>query len=213
MKKLVFILAIAMIATGAYARDFVSPAGTILSPDGSTSQFNDKASQVKYENWEWPIDQTAYIPFVYQKLCQFDVFMDVGYWIQIDNCKDLKMKLKQMAINDYKGQVTVKISSNSVFKLQAVFDKDGGVDFGGDWKKDIAWTGGDDTYSGEIIGPGAGQSRTLTLTLTKVKLDKLVGGQNCLKVGTMTISVRPHVLLAGHVCWDNPCGQGVPGDN
>jgi hypothetical protein len=197
MKKLVFVLAIAMIACGAYARDFVAPAG-VTGP--SAPWYNTKASEIKGESWDWPIDGAPiYVPYQFQDLCTFKVKMDVGYWIQINNCKSLQLNLKQVDIHTYEGSVNPEFTANAEFEVSARFDKNS-VDLGGDWKKTITWT------PDNIVTAGT-STKNLKLKLEKVKLDNLAGGTNCLEIGTMTISVRPHVLLQCNFNFGDTCGQ------
>jgi len=186
MKKCVFIMAIALLSVGAYGRDFVTPAG--VDSGNSPDWLNNKGKEMKAENYEWPVDTADfYIPFQAQNICTFKVKMDVGYWIQIDNCRDLVMNLKQIEIHKYTGCVQLKVSTNVDIKLGAFFTKtEANLSF--DNNPVFGWAPSD------VVAKGAeGQKINLTMTLNKVNLAKLNGGDNCKEIGTITITVKPLV--------------------
>jgi hypothetical protein len=173
MKKVVFIVAIALLSVGAYARDYVTPTGSTVDweYDGATSER-------KAESYNWPASYNA------QDICVIPVRMDVGFWIKVNGCKDLKLNLKQVEIHKYSGSVDVSINTNVNIKLSASWSKDANVNLGG--------------YGNSVsVNPSTldapGGTVTVSLTLTNVDLSNLQGGQNCLQVGTVTLKVTPNV--------------------
>lgn len=170
MKKVVFIVAIAMLSVGAYARDFVTPQGSTVDweYDGATSER-------KAESYNWPAE------YKYQDICAIPVRMDVGFWIKVSGCKDKRLNLKQVSIHQYSGSVDVSISCNVNIELATYYT--GKVDVGG-WSESSV-------SPSTLNSPGG--TATISVALHDVDLSKLAGGTNCLEVGTVTLQVRPNV--------------------
>jgi hypothetical protein len=179
MKKVVFIVAIALLSVGAYARDYVTPEGSKVDweYDGATSER-------KAESYNWPAT------YDYQDICVIPVRMDVGFWIKVNGCKDLRLNLKQVEIHKYSGSVDVSINCNVNIKLSVSWSKADGVNLGGYWSSAGVSPSTLDAPGGTV---------TVSLTLGGVDLSNLQGGQNCLQVGTVTLKVAPNVtpVLAG----------------
>jgi hypothetical protein len=179
MKKVVFIVAIALLSVGAYARDYVTPEGSKVDweYDGATSER-------KAESYNWPAT------YDYQDICVIPVRMDVGFWIKVNGCKDLRINLKQVEIHKYSGCVDVSINSNVNIRLSTSWAKKDGVDLGG-------YGNSTSVTPNTLDAPGG--TVTVCVTLTSVNRQNLQGGQNCFEVGTVTLRVRPNVtpVLAG----------------
>jgi hypothetical protein len=180
LKKSVFVLAIALLSVGAYARDYVTPAGSTVD-----WEFDGATSERKAESYNWPAT------YDYQDICVIPVKMDVGFWIKVNGCKDLVLNLKQVEIHKYAGTVDVSIVSNVNIKLSVSWSKLSSVNLGGSYGNSVS------VNPSSLAAPGG--TVTISLTLTSVDLSNLVGGQNCLQVGTVTLKVRPDVtpVLAG----------------
>jgi hypothetical protein len=174
MKKALFIVAVALLSVGAYARDYVTPAGSTVDweYDGSTSER-------KAESYNWPASYNS------QDICVIPVRMDVGFWIKVNSCKDLKLNLKQVEIHKYSGSVDVSINTNVSIKLSASWTKDANVNLGSSYGNSVSVTP-------STLDPQGG-TVTIALTLTSVDLQNLTGGNNCLQVGTVTLKVTPNV--------------------
>ena len=196
MKKCLFIMAIALLSVGAYARDYVTPAGSTVD-----WEFDGASSERKAESWNWPAT------YDYQDIAVIPVRMDVGFWIKVNGAKDLVLKLKQVEIHKYSGTVDVSIVCNINIKLSVSWSKLSTVNLGG--------------YGNSVgVNPSSldapGGTVTISLTLSDVSLDSLAlgykdadgvvipgttkpGGTNSLQVGTVTLKVRPNVTpqLAG----------------
>jgi hypothetical protein len=182
MKKLLFVVAVvALLIPASYARDILKDAnGNPLNPDW---EYDGKDSERKAEAWNWPASYNAV------EVCVIPVRMDVGFWIKVNGCKDLKLDLKQVSIHSYQGQVDVSINCNVNIKLSA------------DWSKATGMPGMDKDYL--TVSPSTldapGGTVTIKLGLKNVDLQGLTGGQNCVQVGTVTLKVTPNVTpqLAG----------------
>ena len=180
MKKCLFVMAIALLSVGAYARDYVTPAGSTVD-----WEFDGNHSERKAESWNWPAT------YDYQDICVIPVRMDVGFWIKVNGCKDLRLDLKQVEIHKYSGCVDVTLVSNVNIKLSVSWSKKSGVDLGG-YSSSVSVT------PSSLAAPGGTVS--VCLTLSSVDLSKLLGGTNCFEVGSVTLKVRPDVtpqLAAG----------------
>jgi hypothetical protein len=178
MKKALFIVAVALLSVGAYARDYVTPEGSTVD-----WEYDGKHSERKAESWNWPASYNS------QDICVIPVRMDVGFWIKVNNCKDLKLDLKQVEIHKYQGQVDVSLVCNVSIKLSVSWSKASGMP-----------TMDQDYLSvtpSTLDAPGG--TVTIKLGLKNVDLGGLQGGTNCLQVGTVTLKVAPNVtpVLAG----------------
>jgi hypothetical protein len=179
MKKMVFIMTVALLTVGAYGRDYVTPAG-----DTVDWEFDGNHSERKAEAWNWPATYDM------KDVCVIPVRMDVGFWIKVVDCKTKKLNLKQVEIHKYSGSVDVNIQCNVNIVLGVYWSKKDGVSLGDYWA--------DASVSpGTLDAPGG--TATISLTLGNVNLSGLAGGTNCFTVGTVTLQVRPNVkpALAG----------------
>jgi hypothetical protein len=179
LKKSLFVVAIALLSVGAYAREYVTPDGSNVD-----WEYDGANSERKAESYNWPASYNS------QDICTIPVRMDVGFWIKVNGCKDLKLNLKQVEIHKYSGSVDVSINCNVNIKLSVSWSKASGVDLGG--------------YGSSVsVSPSTldapGGTVTISLTLKDVNLQNLEGGKNCLTVGSVTLKVAPNVTpnLAG----------------
>ncbi len=179
-KKGIFVLAVSLLTVGAYARDYVTPAG-----DTVDWEYDGSNSERKAEAWNWPAT------YDFKDVCVIPVKMDVGFWIKVLDSKKKELKLKQVEIHKYAGSVDVTIQCNVNIALNVYWTKKDGVDLGGSY------------YAQASVSPGTldapGGTATISLTLGDVDLSKLMGGANAIQVGTVTLQVRPNVrpVLAG----------------
>jgi hypothetical protein len=179
LKKSLFVVAVILLAGAGYAKDYVTPTSSTVdwAYDGTNSE-------VKAESYNWPATYEA------QDLCVIPVKMDVGYWIKVNNAKDLVLKLKQVEIHKYSGSVDVSLVCNVNIQLSVSWSKDANVNLGN-------YSSSATVTPSTLDAPGG--TVTVGLTLSSVDLSNLQGGQNCLQVGTVTLKVRPNVTpqLAG----------------
>jgi hypothetical protein len=182
LKKILFILTVALLAGGAYARDYVTPEG-----DKVDWEYDGKNSERKGESYSWPAE------YKYVDICIIPIKMDVGFWVKVENCKDLVIKLKQDHITEYSGCKKVKVFSNVSVEFTYSIKKLGaeGID---------ALVPGN--YSATITpsiledpAPG-GKEIEICVKLKDANLTKVLGGQNNLKVAELTLKVRPNVVPA-----------------
>jgi len=181
LTKGIFVLAVSLLTVGAYARDYVTPAG-----DTVDWEYDGSSSERKAESWNWPAT------YDYKDVCTIPVRMDVGFWVKVIDCKDKKLDLKQVSIHKYSGSVDVAIQCNVNIQLSVFWTKASGVDLGS-YGKSVG------VSPSTLDAPGG--TVTISLTLTDVNLANLVGGANAIQVGTVTLQVRPNVrpVLAGGV--------------
>jgi len=220
MKKLLFVVAVlALVAPATFARDYMHmtvvngvQTGSTYFNQTSTSvgldqpnvnwEYNGADSERKAENWNWP----AYYDWV--DVCVIPVKMDIGIYVRVNNCKNLELDLKQVAIHTYKGQVTANVVTNAQILLNAYWTKTASFPMGS--------YGNSVSVSPSSIGPvldskgnctGNGVNVVITLTLTSVDLACMPAGPNgnCVLVGTVTLQVKPN----WSPCLCGGCGQGA----
>jgi len=200
LKKSVFVVAlVAMMVPATFGRDYLHADGTWNGTSTTVSdqpqvnwEYDGANSERKAESWNWPAT------YDYQDVCVIPVRMDVGFWIKVNGCKDLKLDLKQVSIHKYSGSVDVSLTTNVNIKLSVSWSKASDIDLGG--------------YGNSVsVNPSTldapGGTVTISLTLSDVNLQSIVqgstrgvaGGQNCVQVGTVTLKVRPNMspVLAG----------------
>jgi len=176
MKKLLFAVAVvAMLIPASYARDIMKDAnGNPLNPDW---EYDGSNSERKAESWNWPASYNSV------DICAIPVRMDVGFWIKVNSCKDLKIDLRQVSIHSYQGQVDVSFVCNVNIKIGARFDKASGMP-----GMDVDYL---NVTPSALSAPGG--TVTVKLGLKDVDLSAMTGGVNCLQVGTVTLTVKPDV--------------------
>jgi hypothetical protein len=178
-KKRLLVVTVVLLAGAGYARDYVTPPNSTVD-----WEFDGSSSERKADSWNWPAT------YDYQDICLIPVKMDVGFWIKVNNCKDLVLNLKQVEIHKYSGTLDVSIVTNVNIALSVSWSKLSSVNLG--------------SYSSTVaVNPSTldapGGSVTISLTLSNVDLSNLLGGIKCLQVGTVTLKVRPNLTpqLAG----------------
>lgn len=177
------LIAIAVVALVASA---VQAAGPDPHFFGGT---DDVAIKVNNENITigWPYEYKAVT------ICTIPVFLNVGYFVQIDDCDGRKIELKQVDCGDigkgsgdwpcYFDCETIAIRSNFEVKLGTGLTKVGPVIDG--WE---AYYDGSD-----VVGPATGfQNRTVCVKAWKAKLLNSEPGIK-VKVGELKITVKPNV--------------------
>jgi len=134
-------------------------------------------------------------PWTYKELpiCTFPVTLEVGHYVQIEECQELEMKLVQVACDSIgKGAEDFPCYSDCVdINARANFPAIFGASFTGSegsiiGDNEVYWEGGN-----TIVG-GAGWE-ALKLCMKAWKVDLWGSGQTTgwLNVGTITINVKP----------------------
>ncbi len=169
-KSLIAIALLAFLATTVQAAD--------LDPNIPDHSF-------KYDD-HWPWTYTA-LP-----ICCIDVYMDIGYYVSIKDCDDLKIVLKQVncsvigKVDDdfpcYYGCTKFKILTNFPVKLGTSLTKVGDVIDG--WEASFD----DDTVPGDA---GDWVEREICISAWKAKIWTASPGDEVL-VGTVCITVKPN---------------------
>ena len=189
LKKSLFVVAVlAMLVPATYARDFLDNAGawsgsstTLTNQPVVNWEYDGANSERKAESYNWPAVYES------QDICVIPVKMDVGFWIKVNNCKDLVLNLKQVSIHKYSGTVDVTIVSNVNIALSVSYSQ----------TANIGGSGNPTVSPNTLDAPGG--TVTVSLTRNDVDLSQVAGGQNSLQIGTVTLKVRPNVTpkLAG----------------
>ncbi len=183
-KCLIAIAVVAMLATTVQA--ITIPEGTIKYDP-----------QTDPEGWPWK-KTIEYDPY---EICKIDVKLEVGYFVQIDDCGDIDaLKLKQVNCSVigqdsnkfpcYEGCRTFSARANFPAFFGATFDgSQGELDsdiIGSHY--DLDW---DDTDDNEILGDGEWEDLKICMSAWKVKLYASGTTEGSVKVGKITITVKP----------------------
>ena len=179
LKKMVFVAALLLVTGAVYA---AKPGSGIDTSKVDWEEWDGNAN-IKSEVWKWPAE------YKFQAVCAIPVKMDVGFWIRVVGCKDLVMKLQQVEIRKYQGQIAdIEVKTNVNIQLKADFSLVSGFPGAVDYK----------SVSPEFLDAPGGKI-TVKAGIKDVDLSKLTPTADCIDVGTLIISVRPNVTptLAG----------------
>jgi hypothetical protein len=175
---LIAVAVVALLATSAQA----------LGPEPHTGGGNSPAIKVNNVNMEigWPFEYKAL------SLCVIPVYMNVGYYVQVEKCNERKIKLEQVECSDmekgsdwpcYQDCEDVNIRANFEVKLgTSLQNKTGVID-----KMEAYYKGGD-------IVDASGDWNTITVCVEawKTKLWEQTPGSQ-VKVADLVITVKPNV--------------------
>ncbi|MEA3226504.1 MAG: hypothetical protein U9Q07_11185 [Planctomycetota bacterium] len=177
-RTLIVIAVVALLATSAQA----------LGPDPHTGMGNSPAIKVNNVKMEigWPFEYKALT------LCVIPVYMNVGYYVQVEKCNERKIKLQQVDCGDmekgsdwpcYQDCEDIKIRANFEVKLGCKLENLTSVID----KKACYYKGGD-------IVDASGNWNTVTVCVEawKTKLYKQNPGAQ-VRVGDLHITVKPNV--------------------
>ena len=180
LKKIIVLVAVLLMVPPAFGGW-----SKVVNPQTDTvdweKESNGKDWQTKGEVWNWPAT------YDFMPICDMKVEMDVGFWIKVVNCTNSTLKVKQYAINTYKGTKTCKGYANVATEWKAAFTADGISCKNTTALAKTKFTAEDGK---------AGFDIKVQLTLGEVdmsKLTPLVGGGKCTPVGTVRLSVRPDI--------------------
>jgi hypothetical protein len=186
-RTLIVIAVVAFLATSAQA----------LGPVPHTSAGTDDAGnpilgkgdiKVNMENLTlgWPFEYKAL------DLCAIPVYMNVGYFVQVEKCHERKIKLVQVDCADigksdwpcYKDCENVKVRANFEAKMGLRKEKTSGSPI----KEWSAY------FQGSDVVPGDGSWHTVTVCVDawKTEVYKSAPGTE-IRVGTVYLTVKPNV--------------------
>jgi len=179
------LIAIAVVALVASAAQALGPDPHFF-PIGGTDDITIK-SDFQELDIGWPFEYKAIT------ICTVPVYMNVGYYVEIDDCDGRKIELKQVDCGDidkaagdwpcYLDCETIKIRSNFEVKLGTKLVKIGPVIDG--WEAYY-----DDS---DLVGPTPDFTpRSVCVKAWKAKLLKNAPGAK-IKVGELQITVKPNV--------------------
>jgi hypothetical protein len=179
-RTLIAIAVVALLATSAQA----------LGPEPHTGGGNSPAIKVNHQKMHvmWPFEYKAL------DLCVIPVYMNVGYYVQIEKCNERKIKLQQVPCDElvkggsdwpcYSDCEDIKIRNNFEVKLGCKLENRASVID----KKACFFKGGD------VIQPSAGwQKITVCVELWKTKLWNGQSPGAEVKVADLHITVKPNV--------------------
>jgi hypothetical protein len=185
LKKMLVVMSVLAMVSPAFAA-WSTYHGTFnpenISSDRSVDWERDnKNMQRKAEVWNWPASYDS-IP-----IAKINVQMEIGFWIRLDGCQNQNLKLKQVAINKYQGEIGCTAKTNVATVWSADFSAKSGV-LGG-WAKDYLYV---DPSSFPATGSG-GKSIKVKLGLKDLDLSGLTPTGSCVDIGTVTVKVKPDV--------------------
>jgi len=176
-RTLIVIAVVAFLATSAHA----------LGPDPHTGGGNSPA--IKVNN----TDMTIGWPFEYKALtiCEIPVYMNVGYYVQVEKCNERKIKLQQVDCADigksdwpcYYDCENVNIRANFEVKLGVDKEKIGSVI--DSWEASV---------TPDVVGPSSGWS-TVSVCVKAWDTELWNAGEvgKEIRVGTIKLTVKPNV--------------------
>jgi hypothetical protein len=145
---------------------------------------NTEPEEKPWEKWQYqPLD-----------ICKFSVFMEVGYYVEVKDCGERKIELKQVSCEEidqdcskfpcYKGSDVIMVRANFPGILSASIDKSAGDK---DMLKEVNlyWEDGVNTIK------GTGEWEELKLCLEAWSVDMRKCNPGIIEVGEITIKVRP----------------------
>ena len=183
-KCLIAIAVVAMLATTVQA---------ITQPEGYVKY----DPQTDPDGWPWK-KTIEYDPY---DICTIDVKLEVGHFVQIEDCGDIDaLKLKQVNCGDigkdgddfpcYEGCRSFRARANFPAFFGATFDgAQGELDsdiIGSHY--DLDW---DSTDDNEILGDGEWEDLKICMTAWQVELWASGKTDGSVKVGEITITVKP----------------------
>jgi len=122
---------------------------------------------------EWPVS------FIPQEVTTIPVLMDVGYYIQIRDQDNLRIKLRQTAIREYSGCTDMVVNANFDLTLSCSISATGAVP--GKYTCSVA--------PADVAAPGG--TVTVCAQLKEANLLNVPGGTSDVHVATVTIKVIP----------------------
>ena len=135
--------------------------------------------------------------YIAQTICKFDVLMEVGFYVQLKDCGDRELILKQEPCADigkgdgdfpcYRGCEDIQVRANFKAVFGATLDKEGSILD----KTSLYWANGKDQIDGSL-GGDAWETLTICLDAWKAQLwHGNVPANSKPKVGEITINVKP----------------------
>jgi hypothetical protein len=176
-RTLIVVAVVGLLATSAQA----------LGPDPHTGGGNSPAIKVNNQSMTigWPFEYKALT------ICAIPVYMNVGYYVQVEKCHERKIKLVQVPCEDigksdwpcYYDCENVKIRANFEVKLGVDRVKIGPVIK--EWSASV---------TPDVVGPSAGWATvSVCVKAWKTELWKAGAVGKEIRVGTINLTVKPNV--------------------
>jgi len=164
----------------------------------------------------WPYE------YIYVPVCSVPIFMDVGYFVQLKDCGDYKIKLKQVACDSVNDDVAfgkdtlkdfpcyldceeIKVRANFNAKLSGkVVDE---VDWFKDGDTSVYYLAAPGLVPNVILGDGAWHTRKVCVKAWDIKIWEAGTQDDEKRVATLWITVKPDQLYES---WDGIWQGGGP---
>jgi hypothetical protein len=154
----------------------------------------DKDTGVKVDG-----NEKVYWPYEYKALdvCSMPVLMEIGMYVEVQDCTDKKMKIKQVDCGDigkgggdfpcYLGCTSFDVRANFDVKMGGRLEKDSSTPVIDKWES---------YYDGGDVVPGDGNNHSVKICVKawKAQLWKSAGTIGTeIKVGTLFVTAKPDV--------------------
>lgn len=209
-KSIIAIAMLSMLATVSYAAEIGGP---VWDPNGY------KSGAIKVDG-DWPA--TITITYTAVPVCKIPIYIKVGMFIEITNCSDRKIVLKQQTCPSgqsfpcYKGCTDIKVRANFLATLRLQLSKiDGSIikvnpyyPFNDLWK--AYFKVGDNTAtSWDYTGVGTEQTVTVCVEAWDVNIYAATPGCDNVALGhvyvTAVPTATPNICDYVDACGDNEC--------
>ncbi len=146
----------------------------------------------------WPYE------YIYVPVCSIPVYMDVGYFVQVTNCKDRKIKLKQVPCDDgedpypknpvkdfpcYRACVEIKIRANFDAKLGGKIVNE--VEWFEDGDAKVYYEAAAGLVENVITGDGNEHTRKVCIKAWDIKIWNAGEQGNEIEVAKLWVTVKP----------------------
>jgi len=162
----------------------------------------------------WPYE------YIYVPVCSIPVYMDVGYFVQVTNCKDRKIKLKQVPCDDdldpypknavkdfpcYRACVEIKVRANFDAKLGGKIVNE--VQWFKDGDAKVYYEAAAGLVANVITGDGNEHKRKVCIKAWDIKIWNAGSQGNEIKVADLWVTVKPDALYES---WEGAWQGGGP---
>jgi hypothetical protein len=154
----------------------------------------------KYDGM-WPYE------YIYIPVCTIPVYMDVGYFVQVTNCKDQKIELKQVPCDDddngndphtkdpikdfpcYRACTEIKVRANFEAKLSGEIINE--VQWFKDGDAKVYYNAAEGVTANIIPGDGVEYKRKICIKAWDIKIWNTGAQGNKIKVADVQVTVKP----------------------
>ncbi len=153
--------------------------------------------QKKYDGM-WPYE------YIFIPVCTIPVYMDVGYFVQVTNCKDRKIKLKQVPCDDgldphqknpikdfpcYRACTEIKVRANFEAKMGGKIINE--VSWFADGDAKVYYEADEGQVPDVIPGDGSEHKRKVCIKAWDIKIWNTGAQGDEIKVADLQVTVKP----------------------